>query len=253
MKVFVTGASSGIGAALARHYARSGAQLGLFARRADALSAVADSLQPAAAAVFAGDVRDENALRAAAAAFMEQFGVPDVVIASAGISVGTLTAHREDNTQFRAVVDTNVLGMMYTFQPFLPAMLAASQGCLVGIASVAGFRGLPGAGAYSASKAAAISYLESLRVELFGTDVAVVTICPGYIATSMTEGNPYRMPFLLPADEAARLIARAIEQRRRFYVLPWQMAWLARLFRALPRPLYDRVFARAKRKPRAQT
>ena len=253
MKVFVTGASSGIGAALARHYARSGAQLGLFARRADALAAVADSLKPASTAIYVGDVRDESALRGAAAAFMERFGVPDVVIASAGISVGTLTAHREDNAQFRAVLDTNVLGMVHTFQPFLPAMVSASKGSFVGIASVAGFRGLPGAGAYSASKAAAIRYLESLRVELFGTGVAVVTICPGYVATPMTEGNPYRMPFLVPADEAARLIARAIEQRRRFYVLPWRMAWLALLFQALPRPLYDRVFARAKRKPRAQS
>ena len=253
MKVFITGASSGIGAALARHYARSGAQLGLFARRPDALGAVAGSLQPAAAAVYAGDVRDENALRGAAVDFVERFGVPDVVIAGAGISVGTLTAHREDNPQFRAVMDTNVLGMVHTFQPFLPAMLSAAEGCLVGIASVAGFRGLPGAGAYSASKAAAISYLESLRVELFGTGVAVVTICPGYVATAMTEGNPYRMPFLLPPDQAARLIARAIAQRRRFCVLPWQMAWLGRVFRAVPRPLYDRVFARAKRKPRAQS
>lgn len=252
MKVFVTGASSGIGAALARHYARSGAQLGLFARRADALAALADSLGATSTAIYVGDVRDENALRGAATAFMGRFGVPDIVIASAGISVGTLTAHREDNAQFRAILETNVLGMVHSFQPFLPAMLAAANGRLVGIASVAGFRGLPGAGAYSASKAAAIRYLESLRVELSGTGVAVITICPAYIATPMTAGNPYRMPFLLPADKAARLIARAIERRRRFYVLPWQMAWLGLLFRILPRPLYDRVFARAPHKPRAQ-
>ena len=252
MKVFVTGASSGIGAELARLYARSGAQLGLFARRADALAAVADSLGSASTATYVGDVRDEDALRGAATAFMGRFGVPDIVIASAGVSVGTLTEHREDNAAFRAVLETNVLGMVHSFQPFLPAMLAASNGRLVGIASVAGFRGLPGAGAYSASKAAAISYLESLRVELFGTGVAVITICPGYIATPMTEGNPYRMPFLLPVDKAAPLIARAIEHRRRFYVLPWQMALLGRLFRVLPRPLYDRVFAGAPHKPRAQ-
>lgn len=253
MKVFITGASSGIGAALARHYARSGAQLGLFARRADALAALADSFGSAATAIYAGDVRDEDSLRSAAAAFMGRFGVPDVVIAGAGVSVGTLTTHREDNAPFRTVLETNVLGMVHSFQPFLPAMRAAANGRLVGIASVAGFRGLPGAGAYSASKAAAISYLESLRVELFGTGVAVVTICPGYIATPMTEGNPYPMPFLLPVDKAARLIARAIEHRRRFYVLPWQMAGLGRLFRALPRPLYDRVFSKAPHKPRARS
>ena len=252
MKVFVTGASSGIGAALARHYAKPGAKLGLFARRADALAAIADSLGPASTAVYAGDVRDEEALRRAATDFMTRIGVPDIVIASAGISVGTSSVHREDNAQFRAILETNVLGMVHTFQPFLPAMIAARSGRLVGIASVAGFRGLPGAGAYSASKAAAISYLESLRVELYGTGVSVVTISPGYVATPMTAGNPYRMPFLMPADKAARLIARAIERRRRFYVLPWQMAWLGKLFRIVPKPLYERVFSRAKRKPRAQ-
>jgi short-subunit dehydrogenase len=132
-------------------------------------------------------------------------------------------------------------------------MRAAGRGCLAGIASVAGFRGLPGAAAYSASKAAAISYLESLRVEMRGSGVDVLTICPGYIRTPMTARNPYRMPFLLAADKAARLIARAIERRRRFCVLPWQMALLSRVFRCLPRPLYDAVLARAKHKPRAET
>jgi short-subunit dehydrogenase len=140
---------------------------------------------------------------------------------------------------------------MHTFAPFLQAMLEARRGRLVGIASVAGFRGLPGAGAYSASKAGAIAYLESLRVEMKGTGVGVVTLCPGYIETAMTAKNPYRMPFILPADRAAKLMVRAIARRRRFYVLPWQMALVGRLFRILPRPLYDAVFARAKRKPRA--
>jgi short-subunit dehydrogenase len=249
--VFITGASSGIGAALARDYARHGATLGLFARRGDALAALAAELAPTTCAVYVGDVRDADALRDAAADFLRRFGAPDIVIANAGISVGTLTGHAEDNARFHAVLDTNVLGLVHTFQPFLPAMLAARRGKLAGIASVAGFRGLPGAGAYSASKAAAISYLESLRVELKGTGISVITICPGYIATPMTAENPYPMPFLLPADRAARLISRAIERRRRFYVLPWQMAWLGRLFRILPRSLYDSLFARAQRKPRA--
>jgi short-subunit dehydrogenase len=252
MNVFLTGASSGIGAALAREYARRGATLGLFARRKDALVALAAELAPTTCAVYSGDVRDAGVMRAAAADFVQRFGAPYVVVANAGISVGTLTGHTEDNARFRAVFDTNVLGLVHTFQPFLPAMLAARRGKLAGIASVAGFRGLPGAGGYSASKAAAISYLESLRVELRGTGISVITVCPGYIATPMTAENPYPMPFLLAADKAARLIVRAIERRRRFYVLPWQMAWLGRLFRALPRPLYDSVFARAPHKPRAR-
>lgn len=253
MNVFLTGASSGIGAALAQRYAAQGAQLGLFARRADGLHAVAAGLAAASPALYVGDVRDEAALRAAAADFGARYGAADVVIANAGISRGTLTEFVEDNAAFRAIFDTNVLGMLHTFQPFLPAMRAARRGKLVGIASVAGFRGLPGAGAYAASKAAAITYLEALRVELVGSGVQVITICPGYIATPMTAGNPYRMPFLLSAERAAALIVGATAAGRRFYVLPWQMRWLGRLFALLPRPLYDRVMAKASpRKPRGE-
>ena len=250
MNVFVTGASSGIGAALVRRYAAQGAQLGLFARRADALAALAATLAAAPPSVYVGDVRDAGALRAAAADFTSRHGAPDIVIANAGISRGTLTECVEDNDVFRAIFDSNVLGMLYTLQAFLPAMRAARQGKLVGIASVAGFRGLPGAGAYSASKAAAINYLESLRVELFASGVEVITICPGYVATPMTAGNPYRMPFLLSAERASMLIVDAIAAGRRFYVLPWPMRWVGRLLSVLPRPLFDRVLAGAKRKPR---
>ena len=252
MNVFITGASSGIGAALARLYAGQGATLGLFARRGDALSVVAAALAPATCAIYPGDVRDADALHRAGADFIRRFGVPDIVIGNAGISVGTLTQHGEDAAVFRAVIDTNVTGLMHTFAPFLQAMLEARRGRLVGIASIAGFRGLPGAGAYSASKAGVIAYLESLRVEMSGTGVDVVTLCPGYIETAMTAKNPYRMPFILPVDLAANLMVRAIAHRRRFYVLPWQMALVGRLLRILPRPLYDAAFARAKRKPRAR-
>jgi len=251
VNVFVTGASSGLGSALARHYAGQGARLGLFARRAPALRALAATLEPATCVTYTGDVRDADALRTAAADFIARFGAPDIVIANAGISQGTLTDHPEDNAVFRAVLDTNVVGIVHTFQPFLPALREARRGKLVGIGSVAGFRGLPGAAAYSASKAAAITYLESLRVELYGTGIHVVTICPGYIRTPMTVNNPYPMPFLLPVDKAAGLIAKAIANGRRFYALPWQMAWVGRLLRVLPRPLYDLAFARAPRKPRA--
>ena len=199
---------------------------------------------------YAGDVRDAAALARAAADFMARFGVPDIVIANAGISRGTLTEHAADAIAFREIVDVNVTGLVHTFAPFVAAMRSAGHGALVGIASVAGLRGLPGASAYSASKAAAITYLESLRVELAGSGVAVVTICPGYIATPMTAGNPYRMPFLISAERAATLIARAIARRRRFYVLPWPMALVGRVLRVLPRPLYDRLFRNAPRKPR---
>ncbi len=202
------------------------------------------------AAAWAGDVRDAEALTHAAAEFIARFGAPDVVIANAGVSRGTLTEHAEDAVVFREILDVNVLGMVHTFAPFIAPMRRARRGALVGIASVAGFRGLPGAGAYSSSKAAAITYLESLRVELQETGIDVVTICPGYVATPMTAGNPYRMPFLTPVDRAAQLMARAIARRRRFYVLPWPMALAGRVLRILPRALFDFAFARAPRKPR---
>ncbi len=204
------------------------------------------------AETYVGDVRDASALAAAGQQFIADVGVPDVVIANAGVSTGTVTGHAEDLAAFGRVFDTNVLGIVNTFAPFVEAMRERRRGALVGIASIAGFRGLPGSSAYSASKAAAIAYLESLRVELHGSGVAVVTVCPGYIATPMTAGNPYPMPFLMQPHVAAAKIARAIARRKRFYVLPWPMALAGRMLRALPRPLYDRLFAHAPRKPRGR-
>jgi short-subunit dehydrogenase len=250
VKVFITGASSGLGLALAQHYARLGATLGLFARRATELEQVATALAPARVATYPGDVRDADALARSGADFIARFGVPDIVIGNAGISRGTLTSESDDMAAFRAVFDTNMQGLVQTFAPFVNPMTTARSGVLVGVASVAGFRGLPGSGAYSASKAAAIAYLESLRVELRGTGVSVLTICPGFIATPMTARNPYAMPFMLSADEAARRMARAIASKRPFYVLPWQMAIVAKALRVMPRFLYDFAFARSGRKPR---
>lgn len=249
MRVFLTGASSGIGAALARHCSAAGATLGLAARRRDRLAALAAEL-PGAHSWYVLDVADAAALQAAAADFIARWGCPDLVVANAGISVGTLAEEAADLPAFHRVFATNVFGMAHTFQPFIAAMKARGSGCLAGIASVAGIRGLPGAGAYSASKAAAIAYLEALRVELRGSGVKVVTIAPGYVATPMTAANPYPMPFLLTADEAARRFARAIERGASYRVIPWQMGVVAKLLRLLPNPAFDALFARASRKPR---
>jgi hypothetical protein len=175
------------------------------------------------------------------------------VIANAGVSAGTLTERSEDRAVFQEILDINVVGLFNTFQPFLQRMRAQRAGTLVGIASVAGFRGLPGASAYSASKAAVITYLESLRVELRGSGVRVVNINPGYIDTPMTRGNPYPMPFMLPPDEAARRMVRAIERGARSVVIPWQMGLVGAVLRVLPGPVYDVLFARAPRKPRRET
>ncbi len=248
-RLVITGASSGLGLALARHYLERGATVGAFARRGELLQGLAAEF-PEQVFCYALDVRDSHAVQDAANDFIARAGVPDVVIANAGVSLGTLTEHAEDLDAFQQLMDINVLGMVKTFQPFVAAMRAKQQGTLVGIASVAGLRGLPGASAYSASKAAAISYLESLRVELRGSGVKVVTICPGYIRTPMTALNPYTMPFILDADEAAKRIARAIARQTSFSVIPWQMGLVGRVLKWLPRWLYDSLFAYAPRKPR---
>lgn len=249
-RVFITGASAGIGRALALEYAGRGARLGLVARNAAALDDLLHRLGPDRCTVYRVDVRDAEGMRTAADDFCKRNGGVDVVIGNAGVSAGTATEQADDEPVFREILEINVLGLFHTFQPFLGAMHTAGSGRLVGIASVAGFRGLPGSGAYSASKAAAIRYLESLRVELHGSGIAVVTISPGYIATGMTAYNPYPMPFKLEADDAARRMVRAIDARVRHTVIPWQMGVVGALLHALPSVLYDRLFAHAPRKPR---
>lgn len=245
----ISGASSGIGLALARHYLERGATVAVFARRGELLQTLSAEF-PNKVFCYTLDVRDASAIRDAAGDFMARVGVPDIVIANAGVSRGTLTEYVEDEEVFQNVMDINVLGMVKTFQPFLSAMRKAKQGTLVGIASVAGFRGLPGSGAYSASKAAAISYLESLRVEMHGSGVKVVTLCPGYIKTPMTEVNNYPMPFILEADEAAKRMARAVESGKSFAVVPWQMGLVGWLMKRLPNWLYDKAFSKAPHKSR---
>jgi len=249
VKIFLTGASSGIGEALARHYAGQGAILGLVARRLAQLESLKAALGDRCE-IFAADVRDAAAMKAAAAQFVARHGSPDVVIGNAGISIGNLTEVMEDVEVFRETLDINVLGLVNAFHPFLEPMRTTGRGSLVGIASVAGFRGLPGATAYSASKAAAIRYLEGLRVELHGSGVKVITICPGYIRTPMTAKNPYPMPFIIDADDAARRFAAAIDGGRSYHVIPWQMALVGRLFGVLPNWIFDPLVAKAGRKPR---
>ena len=247
--VFLTGASSGIGESLARHYASRGFQLGLVARRKEHLEKLAAGLMPKPD-IYALDVRDAAALKQAANDFMTHHGVPDIVIANAGVSRGTLTEIEDDLAAFQEIFDINVMGMVNTFHPFATPMQQAGKGTMVGIASVAGFRGIPGGGAYSASKAAAIKYCESLRVELRAAGVSVVTICPGYIRTPMTAVNKFKMPFLIDVDEAVVRFARAIDAKTSFTVIPWTMGIAGRILRMVPNWLYDRVFSHMPRKPR---
>jgi short-subunit dehydrogenase len=196
-------------------------------------------------------VGDPLAMRAVAENFIRSVGVPDVVIANAGISVGTMTSSVADQEVFERIMRTNVLGIVNTFQPFIDAMEKRGSGTLVGISSIAGFRGMPGSGAYSASKAAVNVYLESLRVELSSSGVRVLTICPGYIKTAMTDVNPFYMPFLMKPEAAAHSIKKAIDKNKRFHVMPWQMRIVAYFLRVLPRVVYDQLLKRAPRKPRS--
>lgn len=253
-RVFITGASSGIGAALARAYASQGAVLGLVARRQELLEQLRNSLShPERHHIYSLDVTDHVALQHAAGQFIAAEGAADIVIANAGISQGTLTEYAEDLAVFERIIATNLTATVATFTPFLASMQACPRPdlCrLVGISSVAGIRGLPGAGAYSASKAAVRSYCESLRVELRASGIKVVTLAPGYIDTPMTRVNPYRMPFLMPVEQFVRQALRSIASGSSYRVIPWQMGMVAKLLRLLPNCLYDYAFSKAPHKPR---
>lgn len=260
MRVLITGASSGLGSAMATAYAQqygSSCQLLLVGRNEVALHALAKKLQSQYAAscdYYMADVRNAASMQALASTVLSQHGTPHVIIGNAGVSRGTLTEYAEDIPAFQTIFATNVMGLVHTFQPFIPAMQqAAKQGQhaqLVGIASVAGIRGLPGAGAYSASKAAAITYLESLRVEMQSYGIGVITISPGYIRTPMTDINTYPMPFLMDADKFAHKALKAIHQRRRYTVIPWQMGVVSRLLRLIPPAMWDWLMKKAPHKAR---
>ena len=250
--VFITGASSGIGQAMAWRYHQAGWRLALVARRSDEIAQWARDHGIAAQrlGVYRADVADTDSIVAAGRECIAAQGVPDVVIANAGISIGVDTGMREDLEVIARSYATNNVGMAATFHPFIDAMVRRRSGTLVGIASVAGIRGLPGHAAYCSSKAAVISYCESLRGELRPHGVRVVTIAPGYVDTPLTRGNRYGMPFLMQAEDFADAAFRTIASGRSYRVIPWQMGVVAKLLRVLPDPLFDRVLAGRPRKQR---
>jgi len=250
--VVITGASSGIGQALALHFARAGWRLALLVRKENETKKWLDAcnISHKCYCIYVADVADTAATLAAGKAVLVQQGVPDVVIANAGISVGMDTADAADIDVMARTFATNNVGMAATFQPFVTPMVARGSGTLVGVASVAAIRGLPGHGAYCASKAAVVSYLESLRGELRASGVKVVTVLPGYIDTPLTQRNRYPMPFLMQPQDFARQAAQAIEAQSSYAVIPWQMGVVAKLLRLLPNGLFDRIFAGRPRKHR---
>lgn len=250
--VFITGASSGIGQALAARYAAAGWRLALVARRTELVEAWARTQGWADDRwrVYAADVQVIDSIVAAGQRCIAEQGLPDVVIANAGISVGIDTAEREDLDVLRETLATNNIGLAATFHPFLKAMREQRRGTLVGIASVAAIRGLPGHGAYCASKAGVVAFCESLRGECRDTGVQVVTVVPGYVATPLTAGNRYPMPFLMQPEVFADRAFRAIEAGTSYRVIPWQMGVVAKLMRLLPNWLFDRLLAGRGRKQR---
>jgi short-subunit dehydrogenase len=250
--VFITGASSGIGQALAWEYYQAGYALALVARRTEEINTWAAQRGVAAErlCIYAADVCDTDSIVDAGLACLRAQGLPAVVIANAGISVGVDTAVRADIDVLARVLTTNNVGMAATFHPFVAAMCARGTGTLVGIGSVAGIRGLPGHGAYCASKAAAIAYCESLRGELRSSGVRVVTLCPGYIDTPLTQRNRYSMPFLMPTEKFAKKAFQAIHAGCSYRVIPWQMGVVAKLLRLLPNALFDRILSGRPRKHR---
>jgi short-subunit dehydrogenase len=250
--VFITGASSGIGQALAGRFYQAGWRLALVARRTAEIEswAHAQELDEARYAIYGADVANIDSAVAAGEACLAQQGVPDVVIANAGISIGVDTAERADLDMIARTFATNNTGLAATFHPFITAMTRRGSGALVGIASVGGIRGMPGHGAYCASKAAVISYCESLRGELRLTGVKVVTISPGYIDTPLTQRNRYPMPFLMAPEQFADRAFHAIEAGVSYRVIPWQMGVVAKILRLLPNPVFDRLLAGRPRKRR---
>ena len=250
--VFITGASSGIGQALALKFYQAGYRLALTARRTSEVKSWAESINidTRSYEIYSADVSDTGSIIAAGQACMASQGVPDVVIANAGISIGMDSAIHADLDVMARTFATNNIGLAATFHPFISAMTQRGTGALVGIGSVAGIRGLPGHGAYCASKAAVIAYCESLRGELKASGVKVVTICPGYIDTPLTQKNRYAMPFLMPPEAFADQAFAAIEAGSSYRVIPWQMGVVAKLLRLLPNALFDKALTGRARKSR---
>lgn len=243
--LFITGASSGIGRALAVEFGRRGAAMGLLARRGDVLQEIVKEVEAAGGRALAlpADVRDAGAVSRAAQQVSQAYGPIDVMVANAG--VGATTDARELKAEAVAdVININVMGAVNSATAVLPAMVERGRGQLVVISSLAAYRGLPKSAAYCASKAAVSAFFESLRVDLRGTDVDVTIIHPGFIKTPLTAGRQANMPYLMELDEAVKKIVRAIENRKKSYAFPWQLASIVRAAMIMPVPLYDRIISK---------
>jgi short-subunit dehydrogenase len=241
----ITGASSGIGRALALALAREGCKVGLVARRGELLLELASEIEKekGTCAHAAADVADRSAVVDAIHRIAAQLGPVDLLIANAGVGVPS-GINPFNVADMERLFRINFFGVLYCIDAVLPEMLKRGKGHLAAVSSLAAYKGLPGQQAYCASKAAINSFLDGLRVQLRPNNIAVTTICPGFVWTPMTEDHPFKMPFLVQADDAAKRIIKALRRRKKVFNFPWQMSLLMRLTRWVP----DWLLGRATRK-----
>lgn len=244
-RVLITGASSGLGRGLAEVYGASGAHVGLIARREDLLHEVGGAVveRGGRSSLYVADVTDTVAMERAVRDFAHDAGGLDVVIANAGVGEGR-TTERFDARRVTEVLQVNVVGLTNTLLPAIPVMKRAGAGTLVGMASVAGYRALPGSLAYSASKGFVMTFMEGLALELHGTGVHAMSICPGFVRTPLTDENDFHMPFLIECDDAVARMKRAIDAQKTRFTFPLPMALAAQLLRVLPSSVLRRVAPR---------
>lgn len=246
-RILLTGASSGIGKALAVALAKKGAILGLLARRKELLDKLKKDCEKAggSARVFACDVTNEDAVQAAVDDFIHEFEHIDILIANAGIGGNNKETRSLQPLAVKKVIDINLLGAVNSVHAVLPQMLKREHGHLIAISSLAGFRGLPKSAAYSASKAGMTAFFESVRLDVKHLGIAVTIIQPGFIRTPLTAGRENKMPFLMNLDAAIPLFIKAIEKKKKFAAFPWQLATIVRAGKFMPSWLYDRIAGRA--------
>jgi len=247
--VVLTGSCGGIGRTVAAALLESGASVALVGRDESVLASLV-ALAPDRARSYTPDVSDTDAMNAVAADWMASFGLPDVVIANAGVAGGFDSSEAGDLAVMKRMLEINLLGVATTFQPFIAPMRERRRGTLVGMASIAGWRGMPGNGSYAASKGGLIRYLQSLRAELRPYGVTVTTISPGYVRTPLIAGNTMHMPGMIEPQEAARRIVAAIRSGREKVTVPKRTGLISRALGILPDPVLDRILLREPRKPR---
>jgi short-subunit dehydrogenase len=248
-RLFVTGASTGLGQGLADHYARAGAHLGLVARRESLLRDLEKewTARGARVEVYAGDVADSEFMAHSAQAFVAAAGGVDLVFANAGVGIASHHVLEGDAREIAWLMNVNVIGVTNTVVPFVPHMVKQGSGVLCAVGSMAGHQPLPGRAAYSASKACVRYFMSALRMDLHGTGVHAMTLCPGFVETALTEGQAGMM-FVIDVPEAVRYMVGAIESRKNTYTFPWQMNLLKEVMARVPEPVIRRLAPPARAK-----